>query len=98
MVGMISLFSYGWEWGEGLTVLIKSVLQFLHIYTLSALTHLKGTRKLIEKHLVVFFFWDSRQGRNKFQSCWLNLCVPCDESCWLNICVPCDEGVLVSQV
>lgn len=85
MVGMISFFLIG-EDGGGLTILIKSVLQSLSIYTLSTLTHLKGTLKLIEKHLVDFVFRGGSQGRSNFQISWLNL--------W----VPCDEGVLVSKV
>ncbi|WMV54211.1 hypothetical protein MTR67_047596 [Solanum verrucosum] len=78
----------GWQ-GKMLTyggkmVLIKSVLQSLPIYTLSAINPPIGTIYLLKKHFDRFF-WGFNENRDKHHwRSWKNLCVPKDEG---GICI-----------
>ncbi|XP_060210305.1 uncharacterized protein LOC132637192 [Lycium barbarum] len=64
----------------GRIVLIKSALQVIPTYILSAIQPPKGIIKLMEKHFCNFL-WGSKEGKNKYHwSSWENLCYPKDES------------------
>ncbi|XP_070023386.1 uncharacterized protein [Nicotiana sylvestris] len=63
----------------GRMVLIKSALQSLPIYTLSAMSPPKGTLNLIEKHLARFFWGTSADKKKYHWSAWRNLCLPKEE-------------------
>lgn len=61
-------------------MLIKSVIQSLPIYTLSAINPPKGTLELIEKH-IANFFWGNINGKNKYHwTKWEKLCYPKNEA------------------
>lgn len=63
----------------GRQVLIKSVIQSLSIYILSAVNPPKGTLELIEKHMANFF-WGAVNGKNIYYwSSWENLYFPKNE-------------------
>ncbi|KAJ8558281.1 hypothetical protein K7X08_005047 [Anisodus acutangulus] len=63
------MLSYG-----GRTVIIKSVLQSLPTYTLSALKSPKGILNLIEKHMARFFCIPSNERRKHHWSSWSTIC------------------------
>ncbi|XP_059292008.1 uncharacterized protein LOC132045445 [Lycium ferocissimum] len=64
----------------GRQILIKSVIQALPTYILSAINPPKRTLELIEKHMCNFF-WGTDNGKNKYHWCdWDKLCFPKDES------------------
>lgn len=60
-------------------VLIKSIIQSLPTYTLSAMSPPKGTLDLIEKYFGSFFWGTSANKRKYHWSVWKNLCLPKDE-------------------
>ncbi|XP_075108949.1 uncharacterized protein LOC142180776 [Nicotiana tabacum] len=73
----------GWQ-GKMLTygrrvVLIKSVLQPLPTYTLTALNPPKGTLNLIEKHMDRFLWGTTGKKNNYHCSSWKILCFPKEE-------------------
>lgn len=60
-------------------MLIKSVLQSLPKYTLTALNPPKGTLNLIEKY-IARFFWGSTSEKRMYHWCaWDNLCFSKEE-------------------
>ncbi|XP_059302212.1 uncharacterized protein LOC132054176 [Lycium ferocissimum] len=64
----------------GRIVLIKSVLQAVPTYILSAIKPHKGIINLMDKHFCNFL-WGSKEGKNKYHwSSWENLCYPKHES------------------
>ncbi|XP_049369900.1 uncharacterized protein LOC125834791 [Solanum verrucosum] len=78
------MLSYG-----GKMVLIKSVLQSMPTYTLSAMNPLKGTLTLIEIHFANFL-WGRKEGKDKAKYCKRSHPVSkaiasCDSHAWKNM-------------
>ncbi|XP_019240300.1 PREDICTED: uncharacterized protein LOC109220287 [Nicotiana attenuata] len=63
----------------GKATLIKSVLQFIPVYTLSAMTPPKGVFRLIEKYFANFFWGTSEDHKRYHWSSWNHLSLPIDE-------------------
>lgn len=64
-------------WGR--MILIKHVLQSIHIHLLSALSHPKGVIKALHRVFAKFFWANTLNEKRRHWATWNDLCFPVEE-------------------